>query len=506
MLLHRLPLRWRLTGVMVGTLALALGLSALTTTALMRTYLTDRTDEELRVAAESSATKVIGSLQRGEQSVSGLPADYVVVIFLRDGNRGAWTAPLDRRYQPQIPQVTVADPALDNPKPFTVGSIVGDVDWRVLRGRLSDGTGSYAVAASLKGVEQTLGQMRLLTSVIGLLLMAAGGIIGWAGLRRAFRPLRQIEDTAAAIAAGDLTRRVPEPAADDEVATLSRSLNAMLAQVEESFAAQEKSERRMRQFVTDASHELRTPLATMRGYAELYRQGAASSPDATAAAMTRIEDEAHRMGGLVEDLLTLARIDNQRPMETDPVDLTVVAGDVVQDARARAPERSIRLVPLSGGSLGPRLVLGDEARLRQVVTNLVANALAHTPDGTPVEVGLSPMAPTLTVTVSDHGPGIPGDEVRSVFERFYRGDPARTRQSRSGSGLGLSIVAAIVEAHGGRVGIAETPGGGATFVVELPGMTSVPVDEEDEVDDDPTDTDIGTDETDTGSVTGTSRQ
>ena len=248
----------------------------------------------------------------------------------------------------------------------------------------------------------------------------------------------------------------------------------MLAQIEQSFAVREASEQRMRQFVADASHELRTPLATVRGYAELYRQGAVSKPEDVTGAFGRIESEASRMSGLVEDLLVLARLEGERPLAVDDVDLAVLGGDAVQDARVLQPDRHIRLVGL-GGPLGPVPVTGDEHRLRQVVTNLVSNALHHTPAGSPVEIAVGRRpdgSPALEVR--DHGDGIDPAKARRVFERFYREDPARTRRDTGGTGgagLGLAIVAAIVTAHHGKVGVAPTPGGGATFVVQLPQRT-----------------------------------
>jgi two-component system OmpR family sensor kinase len=227
----------------------------------------------------------------------------------------------------------------------------------------------------------------------------------------------------------------------------------------------------MRQFVADASHELRTPLAAVRGYAELYRQGAVSEPEDVASAMRRIEDEAARMGLLVEDLLLLARLDEERPARTEPVDLTVIAADAVQDARAIAPDRAITLLGLHG-PLTPTRLAGDDRQLRQVVTNLVANAVNHTPPGSPIEVavGAQPAArpSVVKIEVRDHGPGIDPATARRVFERFFRADPSRQRGLGGGTGLGLAIVAAIVAGHDGRVGVTQTAGGGATFVVEFP--------------------------------------
>jgi len=252
------------------------------------------------------------------------------------------------------------------------------------------------------------------------------------------------------------------------VASLSRSLNAMLARIEQSFAAREANEEKMRRFIADASHELRTPLAAVGGYAELYRQGALPTADAVTGAMGRIESEAHRMSGLVEDLLTLARLDGERPLELQTVDLAVLAADAAQDARTIAPGRHIVATGISG-PIEPTELRADEQQLRQVVTNLVTNARVHTPDGTPIEILVGRVdARHVALHVRDHGPGIPADARDEVFERFYRADRSRSRGQGGGNGLGLAIVHAIIEAHDGTVRVDETPGGGATVVVELP--------------------------------------
>src|SRR5690606_38554845 len=240
------------------------------------------------------------------------------------------------------------------------------------------GEGTVAVALPMDDIEDTVNQVVRLSLVIGTATLVAVALLAWAAVRRAFRPLARIEDTAAAIAAGDLTRRIPERNASDEVASLSTSLNQMLTQIEQSFTVREASEQRMRQFVADASHELRTPLATVRGYAELYRVGGISRQEDVTGAMRRIESEATRMSRLVEDMLLLTRFDSGPSMDPRPTDLTVLAADTVQDARARAPQRDVRLVPL-GRQTGPVLALGDEHALRQVLANLVTNALSHTP-------------------------------------------------------------------------------------------------------------------------------
>ncbi|MDO5697326.1 MAG: HAMP domain-containing sensor histidine kinase [Dermatophilus congolensis] len=483
-------LTWRLVAVLVVLLLLALTMSNLATSAIMRRYLVDRAVEDLQTAAAPVAERVLPQYLNRQQT-SDLPSSYVVFFMDSAGNRMATMAPpgVDAADIPALPSLPLTDARVISHEPFAVSSAGAGPAWIAIAGELGNDSGTYAVATSLAGVEKTINKTIAASFSLGLLLVAVCVTVGWLGFRRAFRPLRSIEDTASAIAAGDLTRRVPEHAAHDEVASLSRSLNAMLAQIEQSFRVREASQQRMRRFVTDASHELRTPLATVRGYAELYRQGAASSPEQTAAAMSRIENEATRMAGLVDDLLTLARLDDERPMRLATIDLTVLAADAVQDARVREPQRDIRLLGIGPSGLRPTDVVGDEARLRQVVTNLVANALSHTPAGTAIEVAVGHDAERARLEVRDHGPGIPPETATKVFERFYRDDPARGRKPSGGYGLGLAIVAAIVESHGGRVGVATTPGGGATFVVEF---ALAPV--ADDADDDAG----GTDETDDG--------
>jgi two-component system OmpR family sensor kinase len=467
--LAALPLRVRLVALLVLLLLVALSLTSVATSAVMRRQLMDSVDRDLNAAAEPTASQVLTQLfnHRGE----GIPTNYAVRFMPTDGSSPFGVNPTGERLHPDIPTLALNDPRVMNGTLFTVGSTDGAMRWRVVPGQLRDGSATFAVAVPLRGVDTTVQRMLRFAILIGLAVIATCALLGWFGVRRAFRPLAQIEDTAAGIAGGDLTQRIPEPTSKDEVASLARSLNAMLTQIEQSFAVREASEERMRQFVSDASHELRTPLAAVRGYAELFRQGAVTEPEDVAGAMRRIEDEAIRMGGLVEDLLLLTRLDSQRPLEKVPVDLTVLAADAVQDARALDSTRQVRLVGLSG-DLQPTTIEGDEARLRQVVTNLVGNAVNHTPQGTDIEIAVGRDAGRAKLEVRDHGPGVDPVKARKVFERFYRADTSRVRGNGGGNGLGLAIVAAIVSAHGGRVGVAATPGGGATFVVDLPTANS----------------------------------
>ncbi len=460
--LEAVPLRTRLVAI-VGTLVgAALILTSLATALLMRSDLMDGVDKELQSVARPVANQALADFIRAN---SAFPSNYAFQLQTR--GRAVTTRPTGVTDYPDLPALPITDPRVISNDPFTVGSVTGPLKWRFIAGRVSGADATFAVGIPLTTVNHTVARLLVTTAAIGTLALIGSIVLAWFAVRRAFRPLARIEDTASAIATGDLTQRIPVRQADDEVTSLSRSLNAMLTRIESSFAVREASEERMRQFVADASHELRTPLATVRGYAELYRQGAVRDDAAVGSAMERIEAESTRMSGLVEDLLTLARIDDVPVVETTSVDLTVLAADAVADARVRAPERRISLLGLDG-PVAPTSVRGTESQLRQVVTNLVANALLHTPEGTPVEVAVGPDDFGVALEVRDHGPGVPDEVATKVFERFYRADPSRGRSGGGGSGLGLAIVAAIVSQHHGRVGVAPTPGGGATFVVRLP--------------------------------------
>ncbi len=371
------------------------------------------------------------------------------------------------------------------------------------------------MGADLGDVNGTIRQLTGIDLIVSGFVVLGLAIVGMVVVRASLRPLTEIERTAEGIAAGDLSRRVPDQDPRTEVGRLGRSLNTMLSQIESAFrlraeseAAARRSEERLRRFVADASHELRTPLAAIRGFAQYYRQrtGAegetqhaeersadstisASEQDVPAAVtvhgplarpdldwiMQRVDQESARMAGLVEDLLLLARLDQQRPIEHHPVDMLALAVDAVREARIIATDRIIDLtVRMSAAPI----VLGDERRLRQVIGNLMSNALRHTPDGTQIDVRLSSVtfdsAPGVALDVIDHGPGIESDQAARVFERFYRTDAARTRKT-GGSGLGLSIVSALVAAHGGTVSVDTALGQGATFRVILPLAPTDPV-------------------------------
>jgi two-component system, OmpR family, sensor kinase len=352
---------------------------------------------------------------------------------------------------------------------MTTGELVtvdarGDSGLRYRAVALPDrfGAGTTVVAVPLREVDQTLDSLLLVEALVIAAVLLALGVLAWLVVRIGLRPLDRIGETAGAIAAGDLSRRVSPASPKTEVGRLGIALNAMLGRLEEAFAERQASEDRLRRFLADASHELRTPLASIRGYAELFRIGAARDDAGTEKAMYRIEGEAARMGVLVEDLLTLARLDEVREAVRGDLDLGALARDAVDDARATAPGRDIDV-----HTEPPAGVRGDPHQLRQVLGNLLRNALVHTPAGTAIEVTVRPAGDEVLLVVRDHGPGLPGDDPQALFERFWRAEGGRER-GKGGAGLGLAIVAAIVAAHDGRVRAENAPDGGALFTVALP--------------------------------------
>jgi len=358
---------------------------------------------------------------------------------------------------------------------LTVSATSGSTRYRTLVEVLPHGT--LVLAKPLTGLNDTLHKLAIVELIVTLVALLAVSLLALWLVRVGLHPLADIERTAGAIAGGDLTRRVPHAGEGTEVGRLATALNAMLAQIEAAFAQRTASERQLRRFAADASHELRTPLTSIRGYAELFRRGAASEPEQLGQAMRRIEEEAARMGVLVEDLLLLARLDQGRPLERQHVDLVAVARDAVADARAVEPDR-----PLALDADGPVTLVGDPARLHQVAANLLANVRAHTPLAAPATVAVKASDGWAVLEVIDGGRGLTAEQSQRVFERFYRADPARARGKggKTGTGLGLSIVAAIAHAHAGRASVRSEPGQGATFRVELPvgGPPPAPMGEE----------------------------
>jgi two-component system OmpR family sensor kinase len=458
--LSRLSLRARL---LVGVIALAaVGLVAadVATYSELHSFLLDRADTTL----QEDHVQVENTLRR-VPSCDGLqllgPGVFVqlesadqshVICTVAPPNIGDRSAPAPPRVPSRIALHMSREDGGEMVRYLTVPAAGGDGEYR-LRASL-EGNVVVIVADSLHDVDSTLHRLLLVELLVTLAVLGALVALGLWVVRLGLRPLRAIEETAVAITAGDLSRRVEQADPQTEVGRVGSALNTMLDRIE-------ASDRRLRRFIADASHELRTPLAAVRAYAELFGRGAAARPADLERSMSGITREAERMSALVDDLLLLARLDEGRPLERKPVDLAAVVGEAVDAARVVGPERPIEL------AVEPATVTGDEARLRQVLDNLLANARAHTPAATPVSIELRRIDGHAEVTVADHGPGLTKEQATRVFERFYRADSSRARAS-GGVGLGLSIVAAVTAAHGGTAEVRPTPGGGATFVVTLP--------------------------------------
>ncbi|BBY24370.1 two-component sensor histidine kinase [Mycobacterium stomatepiae] len=463
-------------GLVAATLVLvACGLAAsgVMVTSILRHSLVSRIDQTLLEASRGWA--LAPRRQLTETSFEGPdpgrpPSKYYVRGVGTDGK--PFTAINDRNAEPALP------PNNDvGPNPTTLPSVNGsDIQWRAVSVRGPNGL--TTVAIDLSDVDHTVRSLVWLQFGIGVAVLAVVGIAGFAVVHRSLRPLLEVEQTAAAIAAGQLDRRVPERDPRTEVGRLSLALNGMLTQIQQAVASSESSaekargsEDRMRRFITDASHELRTPLTTIRGFAELYRQGAARD---VAMLLSRIESESSRMGLLVDDLLLMARLDVARPLEHHRVDLLALASDAVHDGRAIDPKRTISLEVFDGP--GTPEVIGDEPRIRQVLSNLVANAVQHTPSSADVIIRVGTDGDDAVLEIADQGPGMTQEDASRVFERFYRTDSSRARAS-GGTGLGLSIVSSLVQAHGGTVTVQTAPGKGCCFRVTLPRVSDVPTPE-----------------------------
>jgi two-component system OmpR family sensor kinase len=470
--IDRIPLRVALVVSLLLLVTMALGVSGTAGTFVVRRYLVARVDTQLN----QTALYIIENGLRDPKDLGNIAlvwsSLYVAIVDNSGAGNGAVLTPKGQNKEPpKLPALNKAEAQRANGKFFEIRPVSGrGASWRAVEVRLPDDSGSLVVAIGLDEVNETVGNLAAAHLLIGAAVLAVLAIVGYAMIRTSMRRLTQVERTAQLIAAGDLTQRAPPAHPDTEVGRLSAAFNAMLTEIELAFRARERSElaaraseARMRRFAADASHELRTPLTSIRGFAELYRQGGADADHV----IGRIEQHATRMSLLVDDLLLLARLDQQRPLERRTVDLLTIAADAVQDATATTDDHPVALRALADQ---PPVVLGDEVRLRQVVGNLVSNALIHTPPGTAVTVTVDVRDGMAVLEVADTGPGLAAEDAALVFERFFRTDPARTRVA-GGTGLGLSIVKALVEAHGGEIVLDTAPGQGARFEVRLPLFT-----------------------------------
>jgi two-component system, OmpR family, sensor kinase len=485
---QRLSLRARLILGVVVLAGVGLVAADVVTYTALRSFLISRTDAFLDTAHSSAESALHGpGGPRGSQPQPSpgespdigelkarVPGVYVQVRRPNGTVVATGAAPqfpgTKKAPPPQLPKAIslTSHRGVDRVSYFTVNATSGDSRYRV-RASIDPGSNGYTliVATSLSSVDSTLHRLVLVELLVTLAVLGGVAVLGLWVIRIGLRPLTEIGATAATIAAGDLSQRVARDDERTEVGRLGHALNAMLAQIESAFHAREASERRLRRFVADASHELRTPLAAIRAYAELFSRGAAERPADLERSMAGIGRESERMTLLVEDLLLLARLDEGRPLERDPVELRDVVAESVETARMLEPERPISC------RLEPATVIGDRDRLRQVVDNLLANVRAHTDPDAAVSVTLARSDDVARIRVADAGPGLSDDQAAQVFERFYRADSSRARTS-GGAGLGLSIVSAVTEAHGGRATASAAPGGGAAFTIELP-LATVPV-------------------------------
>lgn len=469
-----LSLRGRLLIGVISLVVAGLLISDIATYGALRNFLIGRIDDQLASVASTPSARqlLVNVLNEQPGGRPGSPTQFAPGTVIEEVSpsgtiitgKAFFLGPAPTNIPLPVLPHNLPNVGNDKGAPqMTVPGTNGVSQFRIIDWPEDQLQGNFIVVAiPLTEIQSTLSGLLLLEALISLGVVAATAVLALLIIRIGLRPLQRMGTVAADIAAGDLTKRVEPATSTTEIGRLGLALNGMLSQIEAAFAERTASNARLRRVIADASHELRTPLTSIRGYAEMLRRGAAESPKDSEAARRRIEEEAIRMTGLVDDLLVLARIDQGRPLDQEAVDLRTIANDAVADARVVAPQRAISL-----SANGPVIVTGDDTRLRQVLGNLMRNALVHTPQQSPIEVAVATDDGLGRLSVADHGPGLADGDVGRIFEPFYRADPSRSRDS-GGAGLGLSIVSAVVAAHGGRVTVSTTDGGGATFEVELP--------------------------------------
>lgn len=476
-----ISLRSKLTALSVALIGVLLLVSSIGTTAVLKTYLQQNQDNVLVSAAQvlraEDPALIQDRLAAGLVQLPNLPTDYyiaytdafgkLVVAFSSSTNGEHPTPNLSNFTMPNVIATKGLPFEVDMAGKFTEHN-EGD-GWRIVAEPLYAGFGSVVVALPTGKDNGLIGQYRGIGLTFGLLLLLFSGVAVWYTITRTLRPLKEVERTAAAVAAGDISKRLMEHEGNTEIARINRSLNTMLSSIETAMTARGKTLDQMQRFIADASHELRTPLVSVRGYAELYRMGALNDKQKLDDAMARIESEAVRMTSLVESLLALARLEETEKLTKTKVNLTAVAGEVAKDAEAATPGLKVELVSLDGSDLGNAVVEAkcDLNAVKQILVNLLSNAARFNEDNLPVQIALGKQKSKMVLEVRDHGEGIPVELRKKVFERFYRADNSRNRET-GGNGLGLAIVGALVDRHQGTIEAIETQGGGATFRVTLP--------------------------------------
>ena len=477
-LLDRVSLRSKLTTLAVMLIALLLAGSSISTVALLRTYLQSNTDTLLTASASTLKNEDPATLefrmQRGIVNLPSLPSGYYIAFVDREGNLalGLVASGSEARIVPNVTGLDLDFVRSTNGTPFDVEVETDerDIDYRVIAEPLTRYQGSVVIALPVNENRRLIAEYSAIGGRVGLVILVLAGFSIWLTISSALRPLREVERTAKDVEQGNFQKRLVEKPANTEIGKLNKSLNSMLDGIETAFIDRGKTLNQMRRFLSDASHELRTPLASVQGYAELYRMGAMKKKSDVSEAMERIESEAKRMSGLVDNLLTLTRLDELSTLEKSESDVLAIARSAVQDAQAANLETDFEICDLAGADLpeGKQIMAEiDVNQVKQVFTNLLANAARFSPDGKPVSVSVGETDSAVLIKVIDRGEGIPDQFKEKVFDRFYRVDNSRNNQT-GGSGLGLAIVKSIVDAHNGKITISDTEGGGATFEIEIP--------------------------------------
>ena len=473
-------LRNRLILATLGLAAIAIGASDFAASNSLRTFLINQADSQLNEVVQTSMLRldragIDSANQDGDGDENGfrplrplgaVPTTTAVTLLDISGNvigriGGEFANSIDLN---EFKKLTPEKVDSLNELPFTISGDDGETDIRAIARSLPSGEGTVVISVALDSVDKTVAGLRGIFILISFIVLISIAIVARSLIKLTLKPLNQIEKTAAAIAEGDLSARLPEVNSRTEVGRLTGSLNTMLSRIEESFTIRTESENKLRRFVADASHELRTPLTAIRGFAELHRQGAVVGEEKTKELVSRIEKESIRMSSLVEDLLLLARLDQSRELTFDPVDINHLVKEAVASAQAAGPGYEITV----SSTNDEVFVLGDSMRIHQAIANLLANARTHTPVGTKIAVNISQGDLETKISISDNGPGLSEEDQKRVFERFFRADPSRVRVGGEGSGLGLAIVDAVMKAHGGRVEVNSKIGAGATFTIVFP--------------------------------------